>query len=210
MRSATTACDRTLALAVVLATAACEVATGGAFASASVGVGGSVGDDAGDTSTSASDDQVGKTDDGTGDLPKPGLEDESSTTGIDETSTGADEPESTSDAATSTGPFETDGESSSGEMPAADPWSPCFGGGCGDGMACMSEPMQEGVCTQPCMPAGDATSCPPAPDGDADTTCISLQGASWCALDCSHGAQCPAGTTCRALADDLGAIVICL
>ena len=211
MRSVTTAFDRGLALAVVLATTACEIATGGAFASGSVGVGASVGDDAPDT-TSTSGDEIGKTDDGPHDTGKPGPGDdgESSTTDGDgdDTGTADDAAGTTSAATTSTGAIEDD--ESTGEMPAADPWSPCFGGGCGDGMVCMSVPMEQGVCTQPCMPAGDATACPPAPSGDAATSCITLQGTSYCALDCSHGADCPAGTLCRVLADDLGAIVICL
>jgi hypothetical protein len=201
MRSATTACDRALALAVVLATAACEVATGGAFASTGVTFGASVGDDGEDSTSTSSDDEIGKTDDGPEDPPKPGVQDE--TSGEDESSTGDET--TTGDAATSTATTESD--SSSGE-PSVDPWSSCNGGGCGDGMVCMSAPMQDGLCTQGCMPADDATSCPPAPGG-LDTTCISLQGSSWCAIDCSFG-ECPAGTDCFVVADELTAAQICL
>jgi hypothetical protein len=206
MRSATTACDRALALAVVLVTTACEIATGGAFASAGIGAGASVGDDGESSSSSESDDELGKTDDGPDDLPKPGVEDETSG-GDDDTSTGDATTTDAAETSTTAAESESESESSSGDA-SVEPWSACLGGGCGDGMVCMSVPMQEGLCTQACTPADDATSCPPAPGG-LDTICISLQGSSWCALDCSF-AECPVGTDCFVVADDHSAATICL
>ena len=209
MRSATTVCDRVLALAVVLVTTACEVATGGALASSGVGFGGSLGEDDvehGSSSTS-SDDDIGKTDGDDDDMPKPGIDDGTSgdDTSGDDTNTG--DATTTSEAETSTTAAENELESSSGDAPV-EPWSACFGGGCGGDMVCMSVPMQEGVCTQACAPAGDATSCPAAPGG-LDTVCVELDGTSWCAIDCSF-AECPAGTDCFVVADDHAAARICL
>lgn len=204
MRSGTTACERLLAISW-LALASCEVATGGAF-------GGSFGTvEIGGDDSSSTGEPVGKgSDEASATKGEPEASDESESTGstsddTDETdaldeSTGVPE-----DVETSTGAPDDDGGDGGGG------WAPCLDGGCGPGMACMAEaPGEPGLCTQPCAPLDGAASCPPPPEGDAAPSCITVQGASWCALDCSHGAQCPAGTTCQVESDDQGIVVICL
>jgi len=214
MRSATTACDR-LAIAWLaiawLAIAGCEVATGGAFGGSfsSVGPGPELGEDG----SSSTGDPPGKGDDAPGtkgdDAPDDPPEDASSDDGT--TDAGEDTTDESTGVLDDGAPNDAGAETTTDDVPTIDPWSSCLDGGCGPDMVCMAEQAGvPGVCTQPCAPAGDPTGCPPAPEGNAETTCITLEGGSWCALDCSHAGQCPAGTLCQALADDLGPVVICL
>ncbi|MCH9684345.1 MAG: hypothetical protein K0V04_23120 [Deltaproteobacteria bacterium] len=112
-------------------------------------------------------------------------------------------------------PMESSGEGTfgddSGGQPDSGPYSACVGGSCGAGLTCIiPELINDDLCVQNCTPAGDPSNCAPAPGGDASPICLSVNGSSYCALDCSGGQACPSGMICHDEADDAGPQSICI
>jgi hypothetical protein len=144
-----------------------------------------------------------------------------------ETGSGTGTESSQSGSTSDSGEESTSTESSTGGfVPPTDEteggggaYAPCPGGSCMNGEACLQgEGPNEGkaYCAEVCSPAGDPTSCPDAPDGDAVPSCIDVNdgmggaNTSYCALDCTGGKTCPAGQSCVNETDANGPIQICL
>ncbi len=99
----------------------------------------------------------------------------------------------------------------SGGQPDSGPYSQCVGGSCEPGLTCIvPELIVDDMCVESCLPAGDPSSCTPAPGGDSTPICLAVNGSSYCALDCSGGRSCPSGMVCHDEADDSGPQSICI
>lgn len=131
-----------------------------------------------------------------------------STTGVDPSTSGEE-----TGGTSSTGPGS---EASTGEplppQPETSWWSHCIASAeCTDDLVCLLNGAgDDGVCTNFCSPAGDATSCGASPGGTAAPTCLNAGTSSICALDCADGKTCPSGMLCLSDTDDDGPIEICL
>lgn len=131
-----------------------------------------------------------------------------STTGVGPSTTGEE-----TGGTSSTGPGS---EASTGDplppQPETSWWSHCIASAeCTDDLVCLLNGAgDDGVCTNFCSPAGDATSCGASPGGTAAPTCLNAGASSICALDCADGKTCPSGMLCLSDTDDDGPIEICL
>ncbi len=107
----------------------------------------------------------------------------------------------------------TFGNDDAGMQPDSGWWAHCIPSqiACDPGFACLStDAMNDGVCTDQCVPAGDASSCGASPGGTSTPVCLSVGGDSVCALGCENGETCPGGMVCINESDDTGPISICI
>ncbi|MCH9688693.1 MAG: hypothetical protein K0V04_45095 [Deltaproteobacteria bacterium] len=167
---------------------------------------GTAGAESDDAQSDESDEDPGATS-----MPGDGADTGTQTSGPMSTSgnaTGDPEPMGTTDDGMS-GTFGDD----AGMQPASGWWAHCIPDQilCDPGFACLStDAMNDGVCTDECIPAGNAGSCGASPGGTATPVCLTVGGASVCALGCDNGATCPGGMVCINESDDTGPISICI